>query len=125
MKHEFDKYINNYRKQMYKSLALSGESSTCFAEYKAQKLQEWFPKKAQKNISILDFGCGDGLMTSFVQYFFPKAQLHGVDPSENSIKTAQGFHDSISFSVSNETIPYPDNSFDQPGCWSGCPQGCS
>jgi len=112
MKHEFDEYIHNYRETLDQAVAISGESSAFFAEYKAKKLYEWFPQKNKKGISILDFGCGDGLMASFVKVFFPHAKIFGVDPSQESIEFAQEAHPSISFSVSNEHIPFPDNTFD-------------
>lgn len=111
-KHEFDAYAKNYRKNLDKSLWLSGESSTFFAEYKAQKIQEWFPDLVQKKISILDFGCGDGLMTSFVQHIFVHADMYGVDPSTESIEIAREAYEGIHFSPSDETLHFPDNSFD-------------
>ncbi len=111
-KHEFDKYIKNYRENLDKSLWLSGESSTFFAEYKAAKLKEWFPLQAQQEQTILDFGCGDGLMTSFVNVFFPKANVYGVDPSSESINVAHMAYPNITFSVSDTQIEFEDHFFD-------------
>ena len=53
MNHEFDKYINNYRENLDKSLSISGETSDFFAKYKAKKLLEWFPNLANKEIKII------------------------------------------------------------------------
>ncbi len=100
MKQEFDHYIEGYRSNCDKALALSGESSAFFAEYKAKKLAEWFPNQVSSPISILDFGCGDGVMTHFVKKTFPKALVHGVDPSPKSIETAQKQFHGIQFSLS-------------------------
>lgn len=111
-KHEFDEYAKQYRETMDKNLWLSGESSSFFAEYKAQKLKEWFPELAYQPIKILDFGCGDGLMTSFVQALFPKAQVYGVDPSAESIEVAQMAYKNIKFTVSSLPLECEDNSFD-------------
>lgn len=115
MNAEFDCYIKNYRKNLDKSLALSGESSDYFAQYKAKKLKEWLPACATKQQTILDFGCGDGVMTSFVAHEFPLAKVYGVDPSPASIKEAQEQFKHITFSVNYEDKPnldYQDNFFD-------------
>ena len=87
MKHEFDKFAKEYRTTHSTPLALTGESSAFFAEYKAQKLAQWLPEFfRQTPKKILDFGCGDGLMTHFTQKEFPNSSLYGVDPSSESIK---------------------------------------
>lgn len=87
--HEFDQYAKQYRELLDKNLWLSGESSTFFAEYKALKLKEWLPELVKTPITILDFGCGDGLMTSFIASLFPTATVFGVDPSSESIEVAR------------------------------------
>ncbi len=111
--HEFDKYLKNYRKNLDISLSLSGETSDFFAQYKAQKLAEWLPQLQTKKIEILDFGCGDGQMTAYVQQKFANAQVFGTDISHNSIAYATKKHPHISFSMTqNNTITYPANKFD-------------
>lgn len=112
---EFDNYIENYRKNCDNALSISGESSAFFAEYKALKLKEWFPEYKTKKCSILDFGCGDGLMTSFVKSNFNHAALYGVDPSPESIKTAQQNFPGIIFSANSENtsdLNFDKNTFD-------------
>lgn len=113
-KHEFDEYIQDYRKTLDQALYLSGESSTFFAEYKAQKLAEWYGKKLPARPKILDFGCGDGLMAHFVKYYFPQADVYGIDPSQDSIEVAQEAYSHITFSsfYDDEPIPFANNSFD-------------
>lgn len=115
MSTEFDCYIKNYRKNLDQSLSLSGESSAYFAEYKALKLKEWLPGKFFQNQKILDFGCGDGLMTYFVSRCFPSSVVYGVDPSPKSIKSAQEQFAAINFSVNYEQkadLAFEDNTFD-------------
>ncbi|MGE4168422.1 MAG: class I SAM-dependent methyltransferase [Candidatus Babeliales bacterium] len=112
---EFDNYIDNYRNNCNNALWLSGESSDYFALYKAQKLQTWFSNQTQKKIKILDFGCGDGIMTQHVQSLFPHATVYGVDPSPKSVQDAQTKFPSIKFSVnsdSNTKLDFESNSFD-------------
>lgn len=115
MKTEFDHYIKDYRKNLDDALALSGESSIFFADYKALKLKEWLPERANIPQAILDFGCGDGVMTSFVRIHFPHATLYGVDPSSKSIQSAQKSFPTMNFSVNYDEKPdldFPDHSFD-------------
>lgn len=112
---EFDNYIENYRKNCDNALSLSGESSAFFAEYKATKLKEWFPAYRTKDCAILDFGCGDGLMTFFVKNNFAQATVYGIDPSHESIRNAQKNFSGIAFSTNSEEktdINFPDNTFD-------------
>lgn len=112
--HEFDSHIIDYRKNNDKVLALSGESSEFFAQFKAEKLRSWLPQLAQKQIDILDFGCGDGVMTQYVAQCFPLATLYGIDPSAESIQVAQSKFPSLNFSSfqENGSLPYADHSFD-------------
>lgn len=114
MKAEFDKFAHNYRTAHSTPLQLTGDSSTFFAKYKAEKLAEWLPTIFTGTpTSILDFGCGDGLMTHFVKQQFPKAALYGVDPSSESIKIAQEQYPDLTFLVSDMTLPFfLDGQFD-------------
>ncbi len=111
--HEFDDFIQNYRSNQDQHVALSGESGAFFADYKAQKLYEWFPVYHHKSITILDFGCGDGLMTEYVHLTFPMAETFGVDPSAKSIEAAQKHFPSSHFSWFDGTqTPFASESMD-------------
>ena len=115
MKAEFDLYIKDFRKNHDKEMGLVGESSAFMAEIKAIKLQEWIPQRATSAKTILDFGCGDGLMTSFVNKYFPQAEIFGVDPSLESIKIAQKNYPQLHFSTNYDEKPdldFEDASFD-------------
>jgi ubiquinone/menaquinone biosynthesis C-methylase UbiE len=115
MRHEFDNYIDKYRDNCSNALWLSGESSDYFALYKAQKLKSWFPNNQYKSIKILDFGCGDGLMTHYVSTLFSNATVYGVDPSEKSIIVAQKKFPHIQFQQNSETsthLNFKDHTFD-------------
>lgn len=110
--HEFDSYAKEYRKNLDKNLWLSGESSTFFAEYKVNKLKEWLPEFVDKESTMLDFGCGDGLMTSFIKAVFPRAHVYGIDPSSESIEVATLAYENIHFSLSDTTIDFENATFD-------------
>lgn len=115
MLQEFDNYIKNYRTNCDDALWLSGETSEYFAQYKAQKLYTWFKSLNIEKKQILDFGCGDGLMTDYVSRIFSKTIVFGVDPSPKSISEAQKKFSHINFSISSENsteLDFDDNSFD-------------
>jgi ubiquinone/menaquinone biosynthesis C-methylase UbiE len=113
MNHEFDQFAKDYRGINDNALKITGESSTFFAQYKAKKLREWCPEKIDQSIKILDFGCGDGVMTSFVQHEFKNASMYGTDPSSESIEVAQETFGHINFGTSfGLKIDFEDNFFD-------------
>ncbi len=104
--------MKRYQDNLRKNLAISGDAATFFAEYQAQTLAAWFAKKVTQQLSILDFGCGDGLMTSFMQHIFTNATLYGVDPSTEHIALAKDMYEGIHFTRSDENLDFPDNTFD-------------
>jgi ubiquinone/menaquinone biosynthesis C-methylase UbiE len=115
LKQEFDEYIANYRTNCDQYLGLSGETSVFFAKYKAGKLAAWLKDQMHLAPEILDFGCGDGMMTHFVQQEFPQAKVYGIDPSPKSIEEAKTHYEKIRFSTHSEEqkqLPFRDDSFD-------------
>ncbi len=66
-----------------------------------------------KECAILDFGCGDGLLTYFMHNSFYKAQIFGIDSNENLIENARKEFTSIVFNlVLDTTLPFADATFD-------------
>lgn len=78
----FDNHARNYKKILDDSIVLSGYNAEYFAEYKAKYLVG-----LAKNVSgkILDFGCGVGILSSFLKKIFPLAVVDGYDISKKSI----------------------------------------
>ncbi len=80
---EFDRFAEDYAPILDQSIAVSGEDSTYFAEYKALYLRRllgsFFSGK------ILDFGCGVGLLSRYLRKHLPAARLDGFDLSHDSI----------------------------------------
>ncbi|HEX2978581.1 MAG TPA: class I SAM-dependent methyltransferase [Candidatus Babeliales bacterium] len=112
---EFDQFAQNYRENLDKSLSLSGESSSYFAELKVRKLAEWFPGIIDKKIVILDFGCGDGMMTGYMANYFKNAEIYGADPSPKSIEIAQKKYPKLHFFISSDSstqLDFVDGMFD-------------
>ena len=112
MRAEFDNYIEKYRENNNKYITLSGEDSKFFAEFRSTKLYE-ITQRMKRISSTLDFGCGDGLMTSFISKLFTNAKNFGIDPSSKSIEIAKSRNLSINFQNFNGiNLDFPDNSID-------------
>ncbi|HKS72151.1 MAG TPA: class I SAM-dependent methyltransferase, partial [Terriglobales bacterium] len=79
----FDQFAGNYKSVLDQSIALSGEDSSYFAEYKALYLARIVGSSFSGK--ILDFGCGVGLLSGFLKKHLPAARLNGFDVSGESI----------------------------------------
>jgi SAM-dependent methyltransferase len=80
----FDRFAGDYKQVLDQSLAVSGQDSSYFAEYKARYLRRLLsPNFSGK---VLDFGCGVGLLSGFLKKHLPAIQLDGFDVSQDSIR---------------------------------------
>ncbi len=79
---EFDQYSGRYEDLVNDSVSLSGESSAYFAAYKAEYLSRCLGKFSG---TMLDYGCGVGLLAGYLRQALPEAKLDGYDPSVQSI----------------------------------------
>jgi SAM-dependent methyltransferase len=59
-----------------------------FAEYKVLKLKDFLTGQPK---TILDFGCGVGRNTLFLQKHFPQTQVYGYDVSESSLAESKKY----------------------------------
>jgi SAM-dependent methyltransferase len=110
---EFDEFAGDYRQAQDDYLWLSGETSEYFAEYKVRQLLEWLPQLQNEKLKILDFGCGDGLMTEYVRRYFLYAEIFGADVSAKSVELAAQNFKGIEFShISTNQLAFAPNSFD-------------
>ena len=110
---EYDDYVEGYREAQSRQIALSGETADFFAGYKVGKLAHWLPDLASRPAAVLDYGCGDGLMTSRVPRHFPRAAISGVDSSSKSIERALKRYPGIAFNcVQDSRLPFADGSTD-------------
>ncbi len=80
---EFDRFAESYSDILDRSVAISGEGSTYFAEYKALYLGRLLG--ASFSGKILDFGCGVGLLSRYLLKHLPAAHIDGFDISQSSI----------------------------------------
>jgi SAM-dependent methyltransferase len=96
----FDKYASNYDEGHTKAVKLSGFSPSYFDEYKIIILSKIADKFGDKELTILNYGCGTGKTEKYIKKYIPKAKICSIDVSEKSINTAK--------KVNSE---YPDISF--------------
>ena len=80
---QFDQFSKDYKDILDQHVSASGESSEYFTEYKARYIAKLVPTGAP--VKLLDFGCGVGLLSSFLKKYLPKCILHGYDVSSASI----------------------------------------
>lgn len=80
-------------------------------DYRLKRMTEMIKIKSGK---MLDIGCGGGITTESLQYYYPKMQYFGCDVSEKAIEYAKKFGSGkVKYDVlKNKKLPYNDNVFD-------------
>ena len=66
---DFDQFAQTYRNVLDQSVAISGETSEYFADYKACYVAAMPVKEGIKK--VLDFGCGVGLLSVALKKYVP------------------------------------------------------
>ena len=79
---EFDQFASNYKSVLDRSVALGGESSEYFIEYKAAYIDQLLGAAPRK---ILDFGCGVGALSAALAQRRARDVIHGYDVSTDSL----------------------------------------
>src|SRR5579872_4528990 len=110
---EFDQYVAGYRDIINKNAAIVGESFEYFIDLRLDLLQA-AARRAMPPARVLDFGCGMGATQQAMRRRWPDAELHGIDPSPESIRAAEELGlANASFRVSSGyTLPYDAGTFD-------------
>lgn len=89
---EFDVHARSYEQVLDQSIGFTGEDSAYFAEYKIRDLSHELTRGGadlQGPLRLMDFGCGVGSSMPHARRYFAKAQLLGVDVSQESLAQAQ------------------------------------
>lgn len=108
----FDVFAETYREAHTQNIKyISGTDSYYFAEYKVKELQAF---EENKNQTLLDLGCGDGVTEIFFEKYFPQFKIQGIDISVKSIEEAQKKQlSNTSFAqYDGQQIPYGNERFD-------------
>lgn len=80
---EFDQFASNYKAVLDRSVALGGESSEYFTQYKAAYIDRLL---GSAPVKVLDFGCGVGALSAALAQLRPRDELHGYDVSAASLE---------------------------------------
>lgn len=80
-------------------------------EYRLKRLTEAVKLKEGR---LLDIGCGGGILTESLPYYYPKAKIFGCDVSKPAIKYAKKFGSGkVTYNIlSGKKLPYRDNFLD-------------
>ena len=109
---QFDSYSNDYSDHVDNSVRFSGKSTEFFHQTKAEILLNLVtPYVDPKLATVLDVGCGTGLLSELIA---PRVrQLMGADISASSLKRARERLPSCRFETCDgATLPFPDRSVD-------------
>jgi SAM-dependent methyltransferase len=81
---QFDRFAGNYRQVLDRCVGPSGEGSAYFARYKARYVARTLLEVAGG--TLLDFGCGVGLLAACIKQELPHWRLDGFDVSAPSLR---------------------------------------
>ncbi|MEM1159058.1 MAG: methyltransferase domain-containing protein [Verrucomicrobiota bacterium] len=106
---EFNQYAEEYDENMNRSLG--GLKHDVFIASKVWHLRQLFDQWDLSPASkVLDLGCGVGKFDTWLE---DRCELHGCDPSNDSIGIARKTNPRIPYqTMCDGKIPYPDSSFD-------------
>lgn len=79
----------------------------------AEQYQALFDLSKEKQLKILEIGCGPGALASALHRWYPNAEITGLDRDSAFIQFAGEHEPGISFVEGDAAkLPYPDNTFD-------------
>jgi SAM-dependent methyltransferase len=110
---DFDRYTDDYQKQVERSIAFIGQNHEYFVRNKVRHLLDVTRRRVGKpnDLHILDVGCGIGLTD---RYLLPEfAGVAGTDISEDSIRVARLNAPQATYrAYDGSRLPYEDDEFD-------------
>jgi SAM-dependent methyltransferase len=109
---EFDRHSADYETTVEHAIAFAGQPHDVYLEAKAHKLLELARRRlASERVSVLDVGCGPGLVARYLSGRV--SALHGVDVSEAMVERAREAVPEGEFRVSEPgRLPHEDGRFD-------------
>jgi SAM-dependent methyltransferase len=85
---EFDRFAGDYRQKLDRCVDVSGEDSEYFSRYKARYVAQILGKGCRG--TLLDFGCGVGVLAALLKQELPGCRLDGYDVSAASVREVPG-----------------------------------
>jgi len=104
---EFDRFARSYDQDLAKSLAVTGEDRTYYAQRRIDWTVQCCARLQHPVKRILDYGCGDGANAPMLAAGFKAQQVLGVDVSRDSIAVARemNYGAASSFLCTDEWTP--------------------
>ena len=86
MQNEFDRFADDYDRTLRAALPAGMEENAYFARYKIDYVAA--AMRGNRLERLLDFGCGPGRSLEYLADVFPATEIHGYDPSGESLRIA-------------------------------------
>lgn len=84
-----------------------------FADMFAKQYKELFELDENKNLEILEIGCGPGALAAALHRWYPKSCITAVDRDSEFIRFAKEHETGVDFVEGDATVlPFEDNTFD-------------
>ncbi len=109
---DFNKTTDSYREKVKDSISFANADSDLILEVKANLILKTLKDKFQnfENISVLDVGCGVGLMDQLLCP--PLKNLSGVDIAQDAVKKAETLNPNVHYSsYDGKQLPFQDDFF--------------
>jgi len=110
---QFEEYKQSYVAEVEQSIDFAGQSHDFFIRVKADELVASCDRQlgSLKERSVLDVGCGVGLLSHYVGEHF--GQLHGIDIAPGVVERAASQAPRGNFQLyDGKQIPFADETFD-------------
>jgi SAM-dependent methyltransferase len=98
---DFDHFAGNYDDVIASQTRFFDRDSDYFARYKIDLARRLVGDAG----AVLDFGCGIGRSIPHLREFFPKADIVGCDPSQDSLAVARRHYPDCRFATMDELGP--------------------
>ena len=108
----FDEKVDTYIKMLNNQAKFTGYHYEYFQKYRVDDLKNEAEQHLSKcdKLKILDFGCGMGLVISFMSEIFKDAEIYGCDISEKSLEICkQTYSDKSNIhieKITNNKMPF-------------------
>jgi SAM-dependent methyltransferase len=111
---EFDQYGPAYDDRISRAVRLSGQEHDFFLQVKAEVLAELLGRSSrQRDLRVLDVGCGNGRLHRFLLSATPSIKLTGIEVAAAFVEPAREANPDVQYDVyDGRRLPYEDATFD-------------
>ncbi len=113
MNARFDAHADSYRDEVDRAIAFGGQDVDFFAERKAELLERSARRLLGEplELSVLDVGCGIGLVDGYLTHSF--GSVAGTDVSSAELEVARAANPHVSYTLSDsDRVPHEVDAFD-------------